>query len=126
MGTSQIRAVRTLANPIGGSTEATGRCSVREYAAMVQLPESAILYSESNVNMDTTAILTEIGKLPVEDQIVLVQRVWDAIADSDTPLDLTDTQKAEISRRSAELDANPDLAIPWDDVKRSLNERCRR
>ena len=93
---------------------------------MVQLPESAILYSESNVNMDTTAILTEIGKLPVEDQIVLVQQVWDAIADSDTPLDLTDAQKAEISRRSAELDANPDLAIPWDEVKRSLNERCRR
>jgi putative addiction module component (TIGR02574 family) len=81
---------------------------VREYAAMVQLPESAILDSESNVNMDTTAILTEIGKLPVEDQIVLVQQVWDAIADSDTPLDLTDAQKAEISRRSAELDANPD------------------
>lgn len=75
--------------------------------------------------MDTTAILTEIGKLPVEDQVELVQQVWDAIADSDTPLELTDAQKAEISRRSAELDANPDIAVPWDEVKRSLKERRR-
>ncbi len=76
--------------------------------------------------MDTTAILTEIGRLPVEDRIELVQRVWDAIADSDTPLELTDAQKAEIRCRSAELDANPDIAVPWEEVKRSLVKRRRR
>ena len=75
--------------------------------------------------MDTTAILTEIEKLPFEEQVVLVQRVWDGIADADTPLELTDAQKAEISRRSAELDANPDIAIPWEEVKRSLEDRRR-
>jgi putative addiction module component (TIGR02574 family) len=85
-----------------------------------------VLHWGLDVNVDTTAILIEIGKLPVEDQIVLVQRVWDAIADSDTPLELTDAQKAEISRRSAELDANPDMAIPWEEVRRSLKERRRR
>jgi putative addiction module component (TIGR02574 family) len=75
--------------------------------------------------MDTTAILTQIDKLPVEERVVLVQRVWDSIADSDTPLELTDAQKAEIDRRSAELDANPDIAIPWEEVKRSLEDRRR-
>jgi putative addiction module component (TIGR02574 family) len=65
------------------------------------------------------------GKLTAADQIVLVQRVWDAIADSDTPLELTDAQKAETSRRSAKLDANPDMAVPWEEVKRSLKERRR-
>ena len=73
--------------------------------------------------LDTQARTDVGGKLPVEDRIVLVQRVWDAIADSDTPLELTDEQKAEISRRSAELDANPDIAVPWEEVKRSLDER---
>jgi putative addiction module component (TIGR02574 family) len=92
---------------------------------MVQWPEPVVLNSELNVNMDTAAILTEIGKLPIEDQIVLVQRVWDAIGDSETPLELTDAQKAEIHRRSAELDANPDIAVPWEEVKRSLKERRR-
>ena len=61
--------------------------------------------------MDTTAILSEIEKLPVEQQVVLVQRVWDSMA--------------EIRRRSAELDANPDIAIPWEEVKRSLEDRRR-
>ena len=75
--------------------------------------------------MNTTSILTEIGKLPVDDQVVLVQRIWDRIADSDTPLELTDAQKAELNRRSAELDANPDMAIPWEEVKRSLEQRRR-
>ena len=93
---------------------------------MVRSLEFVVLYWGLDVNVDTTAILTEIGKLPVEDQIVLVQRVWDAIADADTPLELTDAQKAEISRRSAEFDASPDMAIPWEEVKRSLMERRRR
>ena len=79
--------------------------------------------SEPMVTVNTTSILAEIGKLPVEDQVVLVQRIWDGIADSNTPLDLTDAQKAELSRRSAELDANPDIAVPWEEVKRSLDER---
>ena len=78
---------------------------------------------ESMVSVNTTSILTEIGKLPVEDQVVLVQRIWDSIADSNTPLELTDAQKTELSRRSAELDANPDIAVPWEEVKRSLDER---
>jgi putative addiction module component (TIGR02574 family) len=73
--------------------------------------------------MNTASILAEIGKLSVADQVLLVQRIWDNIAESDTPLELTDTQKAELDRRSAELDAHPEMAVPWEDVKRSLEER---
>ncbi len=76
--------------------------------------------------MNTASILTEIGKLPVEDQVVLVQQIWDNIAESDTPLDLTESQKAELDRRCAELDANPDMAVSWEVVKRSLEQRRRR
>ena len=76
--------------------------------------------------MNTASILTEIGKLSVDDQVILVQRIWDNIAKSATPLELTAGQKTELDRRSAELDANPDMAVPWDDVKRSLEERRRR
>jgi putative addiction module component (TIGR02574 family) len=96
-----------------------------ESAAVVKSRKWLVFCSESKVYMDTTTILTEIGKLPVAEQVVLVQRVWDGIADSDTPLELTDVQRAEISRRSAELDANPDIAVPWEEVKRSLEERHR-
>ncbi len=73
--------------------------------------------------MSTASILAEIVKLPVTDQLLLVQRIWDNIAESHTPLDLTDAQKAELDRRAAELDADPQMAVRWEDVKRSLEER---
>lgn len=77
------------------------------------------------MTVNTTSILTEIGKLSVEDQVVLVQRIWDNIAESDTALELTEAQKAELDRRSAELDEKPDMAISWEDVKQSLEQRRR-
>lgn len=75
--------------------------------------------------MNTTSLLTEIEKLPIDDQVALVQQIWNRIVDSDARIALTDAQKAEISRRSAELDTNPDIAVPWEEVKRSLQERRR-
>lgn len=73
--------------------------------------------------MNTTSLLTEIQKLPVADQVVLVQQIWDQIAESDTVLPLTEAQKAELDRRSAELEANPEMAIPWEEVQESLRNR---
>jgi putative addiction module component (TIGR02574 family) len=75
--------------------------------------------------VNTASILAEVGKLPVEAQVGLVQRIWDNIAESNLPLELTEEQIAELERRSAELDANPGLAIPWKTVKRSLEDRLR-
>jgi putative addiction module component (TIGR02574 family) len=73
--------------------------------------------------VNTASILSAIAKLSVEDQVALVQRIWDNIATSATPLRLTEAQRAELDRRLAELDANPNLAIPWEDVKRAVEER---
>ena len=76
--------------------------------------------------MNTAAILAEIGKLPVDEQVVLVQRIWDNIAQTESPLALSDVQKAELDRRSAELDADPEIGVPWEDAKRSLEQRHNR
>ena len=76
--------------------------------------------------MNAASIISEIQKLSMEDRVVLVQRIWDDIAESNLPLNLTEAQKAELDRRSAELDANPDMAIPWDEVKQNLQMRLRR
>ena len=79
-------------------------------------------FAESTL-MNTTTLLTEIQKLPVADRVVLVQQIWDQIAESDAVLHLTDAQKAEIDRRASELEANPDIAIPWQDVQQTLRNR---
>jgi len=76
--------------------------------------------------VNAASIISEIQKLSMEDRVVLVQRIWDDIAESNLPLNLTEAQKAELDCRSAELDANPDMAIPWDEVKQNLQMRLRR
>ena len=42
--------------------------------------------------MDLSATLAEINALPVEDRIMLVQAIWDSIAEDAAPPDLTDAQ----------------------------------
>ncbi|MGZ8217753.1 addiction module protein [Methylomagnum sp.] len=66
------------------------------------------------------AILKSFGidQLSVEDQISLVEEIWDNVAaNSAESLSLPDSQKAELDRRLADCDANPDDGIPWDEVK---------
>ena len=84
------------------------------------------MFPESTFTVNAVSIISEIQKLSMEDRVVLVQRIWDDIAESNLPLNLTEAQKAELDRRSAELDANPDMAIPWDEVKQNLQMRLRR
>ena len=84
------------------------------------------MFLESTFTVNAASIISEIQKLSMEDRVVLVQRIWDDIAESNLPLNLTEAQKAELDRRSAELDANPDMAIPWDEVKQNLQMRLRR
>jgi putative addiction module component (TIGR02574 family) len=61
--------------------------------------------------------LTALGldKLPREERLALVQALWDSIA-AEGP-HLTDSQRAELDRRIADDDANPDDVIPWEQVK---------
>jgi putative addiction module component (TIGR02574 family) len=67
--------------------------------------------------MDLTAVLREVESWPIEDRIRLVQEVWDRIAAADDGPDLTAAEKAELDRRLAALDANPDDVISWEAIE---------
>ncbi|HEX6986491.1 MAG TPA: addiction module protein [Planctomycetaceae bacterium] len=71
--------------------------------------------------MDLSATLAEIQKLPVEDRIRLVHAIWDGIA-GETAIRLTDAQKAELDRRIALYEANPDDVLTWEEVEASLRD----
>ena len=58
-----------------------------------------------------------IDKLPVDEQLALVQAIWDNIAASGSRPGITDAQRQELRRRVAEDDARPDDLIPWEQVK---------
>jgi putative addiction module component (TIGR02574 family) len=50
---------------------------------------------------------------------------WNSLTDTEQEAQfvLTDEQKAELDRRLAEHEADPDSAVPWEEVERELKAR---
>ena len=55
----------------------------------------------------------------------MVEEIWDTIAADSDAIPLTEAQRVELQTRVAEVDANPDDIIPWDQVKASTLSRLR-
>lgn len=53
----------------------------------------------------------------------LVEDIWDSIAQDAEAFPLSDEQKAELDRRLEAHRHDPELAIPWTEVRRELFER---
>ena len=66
-----------------------------------------------------TYLLDQARQLSVEEQLELVEALWDDIARRNTVPPPTDAQKAELDRRLADHEANPDDVVPWSKVKAS-------
>ncbi len=71
-------------------------------------------------------LLNQARQLSVEDQLQLVEALWDNIVKRDAVPAPTDAQKAELDCRLAEHEANPDDVIPWSEVKASALARIGR
>jgi putative addiction module component (TIGR02574 family) len=69
-----------------------------------------------------SSTLAALLKLPAKDRIELAMALWDSLTDEEreAELVLTPEQEAELDRRLAEHLANPDNAIPWEEVRRKL------
>lgn len=69
--------------------------------------------------MDISGTVAQIAELPIMDRIKIVQAILDTIADEEQPplAELTDEQKRVFDRRLAELDANPNNVLTWDQIK---------
>ena len=64
-----------------------------------------------------------IEQLSVAERLVLVEELWDSISAA-TPV--TEAQRAELDRRLADHEANPDDVISWEEVKSSISTRLNR
>ena len=65
----------------------------------------------------------DLEQLPLAERILLVENLWDSIARShEADLPIAEWQKAELMRRRRKYMQNPDSAIQWPDVKRSILE----
>jgi putative addiction module component (TIGR02574 family) len=66
-----------------------------------------------------------IARLSVEERLVLVEDLRDSIAQESAATPLTDAQRAELDRRLAEHEADPDDVVPWREVKASIAARLK-
>jgi putative addiction module component (TIGR02574 family) len=58
-----------------------------------------------------------IDQLSVTERIALAQEIWDSIVAEQMVPDLTEAQQRELERRMANLDANPDNVLTWEEIK---------
>lgn len=66
--------------------------------------------------------LANLLKLPADERAELAMALWESLSDQEreSELELSPEQKAELDRRWAEHLANPESAIPWEEVRRKL------
>jgi len=60
---------------------------------------------------------TGIDQMSIEDRLALAQRLWDSVVAELERQPLTPEQRAELERRVAAADANPDAGIPWEVIR---------
>ena len=56
-------------------------------------------------------------KLSISDRILLVEEIWDTIAEENQAFELTDAQKRELDRRLDSVRRNPRQGRTWDEIK---------
>lgn len=61
-----------------------------------------------------------IDRMTPEQRIALALEIWESLGDDRPTASLTPEQRAELNRRDAELDANPGLAMTWEQIRASV------
>lgn len=69
-----------------------------------------------------TTLPDDFHHLSVPERIALAQALWDSIAGQPRP-PLSEAKRAELARREAEDDANPDDVVPWEQAKAEILAR---
>jgi len=76
--------------------------------------------------MMNTHLLQQARALDIDEQIELVEAIWDGIVGRGAVPALTEVQTTELDRRRADHLANPDDVVPWSEVKAAALDDLRR
>ncbi len=64
-----------------------------------------------------TYLLEQASVLDIDEQIELVEAIWNGIVRRDAVPSLTEAQKTELDHRLADYLANPNDVVSWSEVK---------
>ncbi len=93
------------------------------YASQIRKPKFTVTITRDNAIIGAMqSELTEAAKkLSISDRILLVEEIWDTIAEENQAFELTDSQKRELDRRlaSSRINASEGRAIgrTWEEIK---------
>lgn len=73
--------------------------------------------------MQTLTKALGIDQLTLAERILLVEEIWDGIAQESEALAVPESHRAELDRRLAAFDANPREGSSWEEVKARLQSR---
>jgi putative addiction module component (TIGR02574 family) len=65
----------------------------------------------------------DISKLSLAERIQLAEDLWDSVAADTGEVPITEAQKAELDRRLADLERDPDAGESWDIVRARVEKR---
>jgi putative addiction module component (TIGR02574 family) len=65
-------------------------------------------------------------ELNIEERLALAQQIWDSVAADLEKQPLTPAQRAELERRIAAADANPDEGVAWEVIRSQARARWQR
>lgn len=60
---------------------------------------------------------TQINNLSVSEKILLVEEIWDSIAEQEKSFDLNESQKRMVKERSISFKINPELGRSWEEIR---------
>lgn len=64
-----------------------------------------------------------IDRLSSEQRVALALEIWESLGDDRPPAQLTAEQRTELAKRDAELDANPGMALTWEQIRVSVETK---
>lgn len=67
---------------------------------------------------------SDILSLSVPERILLVEEIWDSVAEFPNAVPLTVEQKVELDRRLDAYHQNPNMGSPWEVVKERIRNRA--
>ncbi|MBZ4202044.1 MAG: addiction module protein [Methylovulum sp.] len=72
-----------------------------------------------------TYLLEQASQLDIDEQIELVEAIWNGIVSRGVAPSITDLQKKELDSRLADYLANPNDVLSWDEVKAAALAKIR-
>jgi len=70
--------------------------------------------------VDVATAIRETSAWPIEDQLELVEEMWDRIVGAGWQPEVDADLQTLLEERASELDANPSRAVSWDELLQSV------